>query len=75
MKDKKQDRLRRAKRTRFAIRRLEAMRLSVYRTPRHIYAQVIAPTGLVLAAASSLDKELRAGLSYTGNVTAANRCR
>lgn len=71
MKDKKQNRIRRAKRTRFNIKRLEAIRLSVHRTPRHLYAQVIAPTGVVLACASSLDKELRAGLAYTGNINAA----
>jgi large subunit ribosomal protein L18 len=45
-------------------------RLSVHRTPRHIYAQVIAPTGdKVLASASTLDGELRGG--KTGNAEAA----
>jgi large subunit ribosomal protein L18 len=47
-----------------------AVRLSVHRTPRHIYAQVIAPAGdRVLASASTLDAELRKGA--TGNIEAA----
>lgn len=71
--NKKTARLRRSKRGRFTIKRLESFRLSVHRTPRHIYAQVIAPTGsTVLAAASSLDKELAGKLSYTGNINAAS---
>jgi len=70
--DKKPARLRRSKRGRFTIKRLEAIRLCVHRTPRHIYAQIIASSGgSTLAAASSLDKELQSHLSYTGNVNAA----
>ncbi len=54
------------------MRELQAVRLSVYRTPKHIYAQIIAPEGdKVLAAASTLDKDLRAGA--TGNVDAASK--
>ena len=45
MSDKKEVRMRRAKRTRAKIEQLGVMRLSVHRTPRHIYAQVIAPDG------------------------------
>jgi large subunit ribosomal protein L18 len=45
-------------------------RLSVHRTPRHIYAQVIAPQGdRVIASASTLDGSLRSG--STGNIDAA----
>ena len=45
-------------------------RLTVTRTPRHIYAQVISPTGgVVVAQASTLDASLRSGV--TGNVEAA----
>lgn len=70
MKDKKQSRLRRARRARMKIRELGSVRLTVHRTPRHIYAQVIAPAGdKVLASASTLDTELRSGA--TGNVAAA----
>lgn len=54
------------------MRELNAVRLSVYRTPKHIYAQVIAPEGdKVLVAASTLDKDLRG--ENTGNVEAASR--
>lgn len=67
---KKQARLRRARRARSKMRELGATRLTVYRTPRHIYAQVISPDGgSVLASASTLDEKLRAG--STGNVEAA----
>ena len=72
MKSKKQSRLRRAKRTRAKISELGAHRLSVHRTPRHIYAQVIDPAGnKVVASASTLQKEVREGLKSTGNAEAA----
>ena len=45
MKDKKEQRVRRAKRSRAKIRELGVNRLCVNRTPRHIYAQIIAPNG------------------------------
>ena len=69
---KTQSRLRRARRTRAKIRELGVHRLSVHRTPRHIYAQVLGPDGgTVVAAASTVQKELRGSLDKTGNVTAA----
>ena len=69
---KKVSRLRRARRTRAKIRELGGYRLSVHRTPRHIYAQVIAPDGgSVLAAASTLQKDLVTELQSTGNIEAA----
>ena len=72
MIDKKTVRLRRARRARMKIRELGAVRLTVYRSPRHIYAQVIAPDGgQVLAQASTLDASLRDGT--TGNVDAARK--
>ncbi len=70
MSVKKEARLRRARRTRAKISELGVNRLCVYRTPRHIYAQIISPAGNeVLASASTLDKSLKG--SATGNVTAA----
>jgi large subunit ribosomal protein L18 len=70
MNDKKQSRLRRARRARAKISELGATRLCVNRTPRHIYAQIIAADGdKVVAQASTLEKDLRAG--KTGNVEAA----
>lgn len=50
----------------------ERPRLAVYRSGKHIYAQVIDDTqGLTVAAASSIDKELKEKLSSTGNINAA----
>ena len=71
--DKKTARIRRATKARAKIRELGVHRLSVYRTPRHIYAQLIAPMGdRVLASASTLDKALRAEITGScGNVQAA----
>ncbi|MEM9744009.1 MAG: 50S ribosomal protein L18 [Pseudomonadota bacterium] len=72
MSDKKTARLRRAKRIRRRMREQGAVRLAVHRTPRHIYAQVISAEGdRVLAAASTLEADLRSG--STGNVTAAEK--
>jgi ribosomal protein L18, bacterial type len=65
MNEKKTTRLRRAKRTRAKISELKVNRLCVYRSPRHIYAQIISPDHKVLASASSL------GDSKTGNVESA----
>ena len=70
MSAKNDSRLRRARRARSRMRDLGVNRLSVHRTPRHIYAQIIAPAGdRVLACASTLDSELRGG--KTGNIEAA----
>lgn len=69
---KRLSRLRRAKRTRMKIRQIEATRLCIYKTPRHMYAQVTTTDGSkTLVCASTLDKELRETLKYTGNVDAA----
>ena len=70
--DKKAARLRRARRTRSKVRELGAHRLTIHRTPRHIYAQIIEPdTAKVIAVASTVQAELRAALKGTGNVEAA----
>ena len=70
MSAKNDSRLRRARRSRQRMRTKGVVRLSVHRTPRHIYAQVIAPAGdKVLASASTLDADLRKGA--TGNIAAA----
>ena len=71
--DKRAARLRRAKRGRMKIRELGKPRLTVHRTPRHMYAQIIgagASAGdRVLAQASTLDQTLRA--AATGDIAAA----
>ncbi len=70
--DKKQTRLRRARRTRAKIAELGVHRLTVHRTPQHIYAQIIdANEGKTLVSASTLAKDLRAELKGTGNAEAA----
>ena len=71
--DKKQNRLRRARKGRSKIREQEVNRLSVHRTPQHIYAQIIAPAvGTVLASASTIEQEVRKGVKSGGNVEAAS---
>jgi large subunit ribosomal protein L18 len=70
--EKKAARLRRAAKTRAVIRSLGVNRLTVFRTPRHIYAQVITADGSkVLASSSTLDSSVRASVKGTGNVDAA----
>jgi len=70
--NKKDSRLRRARRSRAKIRELGVARLTIHRTPRHMYAQVIGPDGgTVMAAASTLQKEVREALDGTGNIAAA----
>ena len=70
--DKKAARKRRGLKTRMRIRELGIHRLCVHRTPRHIYAQVIAPEGSrVVAVASTLEEQVREGLKGTGNIEAA----
>ena len=69
--NKNAQRLRRASRSRAKIRELKALRLSVHRTPQHIYAQIFDADSKVLAAASTLQKDVREGLKGTGNATAA----
>jgi large subunit ribosomal protein L18 len=69
---KKERRLRRAIKTRAHINGLAMARLTVHRTPRHIYAQVTTDAGAkVLAAASTVQQAVREGLKGTGNVEAA----
>ena len=70
--NKKQARVRRARKTRVRIAEQRAMRLTVGRSNSHIYAQLIAPTGdKVLASASTLEAALRKDLKNGGNKAAA----
>ena len=67
--------LRRRQRVRSNLRRAanNRPRLSVFRSSKHIYAQIIDDAaGRTLAAASSLDSGLRASLKNGADVTAAN---
>ena len=50
----------------------ESPRLAVYRSTKHIYAQLIDDVNKVtLCSASSIDKDLREKLAHGGNVEAA----
>ena len=69
--EKRTSRLKRALRGRAKLRELKVMRLSVHRTPRHIYAQVLDTDSRVVAVASTLQKDVAEGLKGTGNVAAA----
>ncbi len=72
--EKKLSRLRRARKARAKIRELGVPRLSVFRSGRHLYAQVIDPTnGNVLAASSTLQATVRDGLKATKNIAAAEK--
>ncbi|MGE3818674.1 MAG: 50S ribosomal protein L18 [Isosphaeraceae bacterium] len=67
---------RRLRRQRHVRKRLtgtpERPRLAIFRSSKHIYAQVINDTtGSTLAQASTLDPEFKASLSYGGNKAAA----
>jgi large subunit ribosomal protein L18 len=74
MNSKKQTRTRRAKRTRMHIREIGSHRLTVNRTPRHIYAQIIAPdASTTIVAASTVEKALVEGLKSTSNAEAAKK--
>jgi large subunit ribosomal protein L18 len=67
---------RRARRTRFALKASGngRLRLSVHRSGRHIYGQVIDDEqGRTVAAASSLDKGLRAELKSGADREAAHK--
>ena len=66
-------RLRRRRRVRKPLRDTsERPRLSVCRTSKHIYAQVIDDaTGKTLASASSVDREIRGSVAFGGNKQAA----
>jgi large subunit ribosomal protein L18 len=72
MISKKVSRMRRAKKTRAKISELGKHRLTVHRTPRHIYAQVVSPDGgKVIATASTIQKSIADDAKYTGNADAA----
>jgi large subunit ribosomal protein L18 len=69
--------VRRLRRQRHVRKRLhgtpERPRLAVFRSSKHIYAQVINDeNGTTLASASTLDSEIRRDHSYGGNKSAAS---
>ena len=75
MKTAKNVFLRRRSRTRFNLKRRSSrqLRLSVHRTGRHIYAQIIDDSvGCTLTSASTLDKHLREQLRTGADKIAAS---
>ena len=72
-KQKAQSRQRRRNRVRSAVRgTMERPRLTVFRSSKHIYAQVIDDDrGVTLASASTVSPELKGKVSYGGNIAAA----
>jgi large subunit ribosomal protein L18 len=63
-----------AKKIRCKIHALHVERLTVHKTPRHIYAQVFAANGAtVIAAASSLEKDLRSQDFGKGKIIIASK--
>jgi large subunit ribosomal protein L18 len=76
MNPQKLKQVRRLRRRRHVRRKIvgtvERPRLTVFRSSKHIYAQLIDDlTGRTLAAASSLAPDMRKDLAYGGNVKAA----
>lgn len=70
--DKKNARLKRSAKTRLAIRSIGVDRLTIYRTSKHIYAQIINNDGSkVLACANTLQTDIQATITKTGNINAA----
>lgn len=52
----------------------ERPRLNVFKSSRHIHAQIIDDTkGITLVAVSSISPELKSDIGYTGNVEAAKK--
>ena len=72
---KKSARLKRQARVRKKIKGTQARpRLNVFKSARHIYAQIIDDTtGATLIAASTVIDEVSSGLKYTGNIAAARK--
>lgn len=72
---KKAARIKRQVRVRKKIRgTAERPRLNIFKSARHIYAQVIDDTtGTALVAASTVMTDVSTGLKYTGNIEAAKK--
>lgn len=74
MNQKKINRIRRGKRIRLNIREMRKVSLIVNKTAQHTYAQIISADGRkVLATVSTLQANVKEGLSHTGNIDAARK--
>ncbi|MDD2318684.1 MAG: 50S ribosomal protein L18 [Geobacteraceae bacterium] len=75
LSQKSLSRLKRKTRVRKKIKGVtERPRLNIFKSSRHIYAQLIDDTsGATLASASTLDGPVKEDLAYTGNIEAAKK--
>ena len=72
MKNKNNIRLRRAKKTRSKVRVMDKHRLTVFRSSKHIYAQIFVSNGSeVITSASTSESSLRQG--NNGNIDSASK--
>jgi len=72
MMNKKESRIRRSRQTRIKIAELKVPRVAIFRSNLHITAQLFSPCGTkVLAAASTMEDDLRKSLSNNGGNAAA----
>jgi large subunit ribosomal protein L18 len=70
--EKKKARMKRAIKLRSKIKKLTTSRLTIHKTPSHIYAQVINEDGTrTIASASTTQADIKAALKNTGNIVAA----
>jgi len=70
--EKKLARLKRCAKTRYKIKLQTHPRLSVHKTSKHIYAQLIdVKLGKIIASASSVEKDVRTQIINGGNINAA----
>ena len=70
--NKKESRIRRSRQTRIKIAELKVPRVAIFRSNLHITAQLFSPCGTkVLAAASTMEDDLRKSLSNNGGNAAA----
>ncbi|MCU7833621.1 MAG: 50S ribosomal protein L18 [gamma proteobacterium symbiont of Taylorina sp.] len=70
--NKKNSRIRRSRRARAKIKELAVDRLTIHKTPRHIYAQIISASGAeVIASANTVQNDIKSTVKYTGNCDAA----
>lgn len=69
--NKNTSRLKRAMKTRVKLKKLNKIRLVVHRTSRHIYAQIINSNSKILTVASTIEKNIKKNIKYSGNIDAA----
>lgn len=73
MQKSKKSRLRRARQTRIKIGTQNRVRLTVYRTNQHIYAQLIDDKdNKTLTSASTLEQDVKKEVNYGNNIKAAS---